>query len=323
MESASVPQLSICILNRNQKDLLRACIKSCLDDLQKSELSGEIIVVDNASQDGSPEMVSEKFPQVRLIRNRDNASFSAANNQAIAASSGRYVFVLNNDTILHKGCLKELVSYMDAHHDVGAAGPKLLNSDGSVQLGYHRRLPRLPDTLVTLLWLHHVWPSNPITRKALLADELLDDQRQEPWPIEQVGGCALLLRREALDQVGGFDEAFCFWFEDVDLCERLGRGGWKIVYVPRPCLTHYGGASFAGLEAGETVDLYIKSLLLFFKRRRGPIQYSFVKLTALTTLLLKLPVVALLSISPKAETRRLWRNAPLAYLRAFKGALVA
>jgi hypothetical protein len=314
--------VSICILNRNQREILKNCLESCWEEIERAGLKGEIIVVDNASSDGSPEMVAALFPQVRVIRNQENAGFSVANNRAIRVSTGRYVFILNNDTILHKDCLKELVSYMDAHPDVGAAGPKLLNSDGSVQVGYHRRLPRLPDTLVTLLWLHHVWPSNPITRRALLADKLLDEQREEPWPIEQVGGCALLLRREALDQVGGFDEAFCFWFEDVDLCERLGRGGWKIVYVPRPCLTHYGRASFAGLEAGETVDLYIKSLLLFFKKRRGPIQYSLVKLTALTTLLLKLPVVALLSISPKAETRREWRNAPLAYLRAFKGALV-
>jgi hypothetical protein len=267
-------------------------------------------------------MVAEKFPGVRLIRNRDNAAFSTANNQAIAASSGRYVFVLNNDTVLHPGCLGELVGYMDAHPQVGLTGPKLLNRDGSVQLGYHRRLPRLPDTLVTLLWLHHVWPSNPITRKALLADEFLDNQRREPWSIEQVGGCAMLVRREVLDQVGGFDEDFYFWFEDVELCERAAKRGWGIVYVPKASLTHYGGASFAGMEGGGKVGLYIESLLLFFKKHRAPVQHCLLKLVVLTTLLLKVPVVALLSISPKAETRSQWRNAPLAYFRAFKAALV-
>lgn len=315
--------ISICILNRNQKDLLKACIKSCLDELKGPGLAGEVIVVDNASQDGSPEMVAQKFPQVRLIRNRDNAPFSTANNQAIAASSGRYVFILNNDTVLHPGCLGELVRYMDAHPEVGVAGPKLLDRDGSIQLGYHRRLPRLPDTLLAVLWLYQVWPSNPVTRRALLADELLDDQQQEPWPIEQVGGCAMLLRRATLQGVGVFDENFNFWYEDVDLCERISKSQWKIRYVPKSRVVHYGGASFGAKEHGDKMIWQTTALLEFYRKHRGRLQYSIVKLATLASLAMRLPLAMALAWGPKAVRREQWRNAPTAYLRALRTTLLS
>jgi hypothetical protein len=314
--------VSICILNRNGKDLLRACLQSCLAELDRSGLRGEIIVVDNASDDGSPEMVRDHFPQARLIRNRKNEGFAEANNRAIAASTGRYVFALNNDTVLLSGCLRELAGYMDAHPGVGAAGPKLLNPDRSVQLGYHRRLPRLSDSLVTVFGIQRLWPANPVTRKAVMFDVLAGQSLEEPFPIEQVGGCAMCLRREAVNEVGMFDADYYLWYEDVDLCQRMARGGWETVYVPKAEVIHYAGSTFGLLPAGEKLPLRVGSLLLFYRKNRSQAQFRLLQVMTLISLLLRLLVAVAFGAGPRASTRHRWRGAVSAHVRALKAALL-
>lgn len=289
--------VSICILNRNQKDLLRGCLASCFDELARSGLVGEIIVVDNASEDGSPEMVAEVFTQVRVIRNQENATFSRGNNQAIEAASGRFVLVLNNDTVILPGCLETLVKYMDSKTRVGIAGPKLLRPDGTVQLSYHRRLPRLADVFTRVLFVDRFWPGNPIRKRAWLEDELLDENSIEPCPIEQIAGCCMMLRRQALDTSGLFDEDFQYGYEDVDLCQRFNKSAWGVSYVPKAQIVHYGAASFAALEPEKVKVMFMSSLLRYFRKHKGSAQYGMVKIMILIASFARLIVFSARSLS--------------------------
>jgi len=308
---------SICILNRDQRELLKECLDSCYREFKESNISGEVIVVDNGSSDGSPAMVRSLFPEARLISNSGNAGFSTANNQAIRVARGRYVLVLNNDTVLLPGCLRVLLAFMDAHPEVGAAGPKLLNRDGSTQLGYHRRLPTIADTCVALFWIPHIWPGNPVTRHAIMMDEVTDPATAS-MAIEQVGGCAMFLRREAMESVGLFDEAFYRWFEDVDLCERLRTAGWSMVYVPGAQIVHYGGAYFQRMEFSERAEMQVAALLRYFRKHRGRGSYNLVKSVTLIALTIRLAFVTALAFGPVRHLRHRWRGVPLRYLRTIK-----
>lgn len=306
--------VSICILNRNRRELLNACLVSCIAEFEHSGISGEIIVVDNASDDGSPDMVTALFPAARLIRNQKNESFSHANNQAIRISSGRYVLVLNNDTVVLPGCLRILVDYLDAHLRVAAVGPKLLTPDGSVQQGYHRSLPRLAEPALLLFALNRFWPGKILFERA----RQLDGALVEPTPIEQIGGCALMLRRKALDSAGAFDESFHYWFEDVELCHRLQRNGWQIFYLPQARIIHYGGATFASTPAPEQLMLYISGVLLYFKKQKGPFQSAVLKAIVILALLVRIVLAGLMSVSPGAEARRQWSRKLRAYGRILR-----
>lgn len=301
--------VSICVLNWNQRPLLKECLASCLRELGQSKLAGQVIVVDNASTDGSPEMVSELFPKVNLILNKENAGFSAANNQAIQLSTGRYVLILNNDTVLLPGCLEIMVAFMDSHPRVGVTGPKLLNRDGSIQRGYHRALPTLAELLLALFWLDRFWPGK------LLADRArgIDEGLTHPTPIEQVAGCAMLLRRQALDSAGFFDESFEYWYEDVELCHRFLKGGWEIYYLPQAQIIHYGGASFATLGPSKTTPMRISGQLQYFRKHKGVFQYAILKGMAILGLLLRLVVVSSLGLIPSIRDRRRWSGAASAY----------
>jgi GT2 family glycosyltransferase len=307
--------ISICILNRNQRALLKDCLTSCFAELDRGHLRGEIIVVDNASDDGSPEMISELFPDVRLIRNQENVGFSAGNNQAIRLSSGRYVLALNNDTVLLPECLGILVAYMDAHPDVGVAGPKLLNRDGSVQQGYHRPLPTLAEPLIVLFWIERLWPGNRLVGRAVKRARSIDDNVSDPTPIEQLGGCAMLLRRRALDAVGLFDENFSYTFEDVDLCHRLLKGGWSVYYVPRAQIIHYGGATFADMRLSKRVTMYFLGQLWYFRKHKGLLQFGILKVMTIVALVFRLIIASALELVPNARIRSRFSGMPSAYWR--------
>jgi len=233
--------LSICILTRNQPDLLPRCVASCLGEITREKIASEIIIIDNASCDGSPQQAASLSPLVRVIRNEDNLGFSKANNIGIRASSGKYVLILNDDTEFRPGALRLLMASLDANPSLGGVGPKFLNSDGSFQRGNApKRFPRLRGIVSELLNLDLVFEKFPCTR------DLLTNRRDENrgGEAEQIDCACLLARRKALEAVGLFDEEFYFLFEDTDLCYRLKQAGWKLWYIPDAQVIHYGGASF-------------------------------------------------------------------------------
>jgi len=274
--------------------------------------------VDNGSTDGSVEMVEAEFPEARLIKNDGNVGFSRANNQAIRASTTRYVLLLNNDTIVLPGCLQTLLDCAESLPEAGIFGPKLLNVDGSCQLGYHRRLPRFWDCLATLFGIERVWPHNPVTVRALLVRELTEEWQTGSHPIEEIAGCAVLLRRLALEDVGSFDESCGTWFQDDDLCERTSKAGWKIRYVPQARVVHHGGASIMRLSPLSRVSSYVSGILYYFHKHKSASQFVMIKCAILFALPLRFLVACVLA---RLGTRTRFTQSPMAYLRVLLAVL--
>jgi len=228
--------LSVCILNWNTAPDLRRCLGSVFSARYSSII--QVIVVDNASDDGSAEIVRREFPQATLIQNSRNVGFAAGHNRGIRASSGRYLLLLNADTIVHEGALTALVRAADAHPRAAVVGPRLLNADGSLQYSC-RRFPRLAYGLFRKAPLGRLLPENRFDREYLMRD--FDHTREQT--VDWVSGAAFLLRREAVEQVGLLDEGYYMYCEDVDWCYRARRKDWQVLYAPRAVVTHLHGRS--------------------------------------------------------------------------------
>lgn len=274
--------LSIVTVNWKVADLVAELLGSV--QANREGLTLEIFVVDNDSRDGIDDVVA-RFRQrsdirVTLIRNGRNLGFAKANNLAIRRSSGRYVALLNPDTRVTKGALKRMVEWMDSRPDVGVAGPKLLNADGSVQPSV-RRFPRLLDQALILLKLHHLWPSAP-PFKGYLAHDFDYGREQE---VDQLMGAALFVRRKVFERVGLLDERFFIWFEEVDFCKRAKDAGWVVAYVPSAAIVHHGGKSFAQAMTLKKQRYFTSSMRKYFRKHRGPWTIAVLALPMLIGLL--------------------------------------
>ena len=251
--------LSIVILNWNVRELLERCLAS----LRSDRCDLEIIVVDNASHDGSVAMVRAKYPQATLIANAENRGFTGGNNQGIAASHGRYVLVLNPDTEVLGDALDRLVTYLDDHPDVGALGPQLLNPDRSIQSS-RRRFPTLTTAFFESTWLQGVAPRGILAHYYM--DDVLPDHTHE---VDWLNGACTIFRREVIDRVGGYDaQNFFMYSEELDLCRRVKEAGWKIVYLPEAQVVHYVGKSSD--QAGAARHIYFQtSKVHYFRKWQG------------------------------------------------------
>ncbi len=198
----------------------------------------DVTVVDNASGDGSAEMVTAEFPWARLIRNYRNAGFGAAHNQAMRGAAGRYLLVLNSDAIPVPGALRTVVDFLDAHPSVAVAGPRLRYPDGTVQPS-RRRFPTLATLFVESTQLQRVSSDNAVLRHYYVADRSDDEPQEVDW---LVGAC-LCVRAAAVSEVGLFDERFFMYSEELDWCRRFRAAGWSIAYVPSAEVLHLEGAS--------------------------------------------------------------------------------
>ncbi len=265
MSDQARPDLSIIIVSWNVRDLLHACLLSLTSG--PCPLTTELIVVDNASADGSAEMVAAEFSQARLIANASNRGFTAANNQGLAQAQGRYVLFLNPDTEVVGDALATMVAYMDVHPAVGALGPQLRYGDGSPQPS-RRRFPTLATALFESTPLAWHWPPacNPWARRYHMADTP-DDQTQT---VDWVVGAALLVRRAALDQVGGFDEGYFMYSEELDLCRRIKAAGWEIHYFPHAQIIHHEGKSSEQVVAARHIYFHT-SRVRYFRKFHGPL----------------------------------------------------
>lgn len=232
------PAVSICIVTWNCRELVLECLRSLRSGSDPEQVPYEVIVVDNASTDGCPEAIRAEFPEVRIIANSENRGFAAANNQAILAARGKWLFLLNPDTVLPEAAIPQLVQMAEKYPDAGAIGPRLINPDGSLQYSC-RRFPRPWAALFRNTLLSRIAPNDRWTREYLMLDWDHEDVREVDW----VSGAAMLLRREAVEQVGLLDEGFFWGSEDVDYCKRLWDAGWKVIYTPRPAIVHRIGGS--------------------------------------------------------------------------------
>jgi hypothetical protein len=227
--------VSICIANWNCRDMLRACLESLHDHPQGVRL--ESIVVDNASSDGAADMVAREFPEVILIRNDTNVGFSRANNQAASRASGRYLFFLNNDTVVPPGSLRRLMEFAELHPEAGMIGPRLRDGDGQTQVSYRNK-----PTLATLLHRTSLFRWTGLLRGAYRRYRRDEFDPDVTGPVDVLMGAAMFMPREAFLESGGWDEDFTFGGEDLDLSLRVGakRG---VVYHPGVEITHYGRVS--------------------------------------------------------------------------------
>lgn len=249
--------LSICIVNWNAREHLRRCLASL--DGHVGVATREIIVVDNASSDDSAEMVRREFPQVRLIAAGENLGFGRANNRAFAEARGRYLFALNPDTIVLENACDVLVRFADAHPDAGVVGPKLLNSDGSVQRSCWRGFPSLRTALVDALYLWRFAPS-----LAWVPPNETSAEGETATVVDHILGAAMLVRAEIYRTVGGMDEGFFLFFEETDWCFRIGRQGWKVYFVPEAEIIHLGQRS-VHLDPEGTMPKFYENLVRFYR----------------------------------------------------------
>ncbi len=227
--------VSVCIVNWNCCEMLRACLESLRDTTQGVRL--EVIVVDNASTDGAADMVAVHFPDVILHCNEANLGFARGNNQAAALAQGRYLFFLNNDTVVPAGSLRGLLDYAEAHPEVGMIGPRLRDGQGTVQVSYRQRptLAALLHRTSLLRWTGLLHAAHARYRR----DDFTPDNTR---PVETLMGAALFLRRDVFEECGRWDEAFVFGGEDLDLSVRVGQR-YPLVFYPGVEITHYGRVS--------------------------------------------------------------------------------
>jgi hypothetical protein len=215
-------------------------LEECLDSLAEAPLAGdmEIIVVDNGSTDGSPEMVASKFPSVRLIRTGTNLGFAKANNVGIRETSGRYIALVNSDIRILGKCLDDLMKFLDQNPRVGVVGPKILNADMSLQSSC-RRFPSLWNNFCESVGLAGLFGKS----RLFAGEHMLYFPHNRIVDVNVLVGCFWLVRRETFDQVGLLDEDFFIYSEDVDWCKRCWDIGWRVTLFPTPKAIHYRGGS--------------------------------------------------------------------------------
>ncbi len=244
--------LSLVIVNWNTKELLLACLQSLATNLDHP--SHEIWLVDNASSDGSVEAVAERFPEVKIIRNERNLGFAAANNKALRLMHGRYALLLNTDTIVTPGAIQQLYRFLEENPRVGMAGGQLLNRDGSKQNSI-ANFPTIPALLVNETILRLLWPTKyPSKRQRYL----------EPLAVDSCIGACLMVRKAAMDEVGGLDERYFFYFEETDWARAMAAQGWGVYFVPSAEIFHLQGQT-AGYSA-KTRIMFYRSRNSYFKK---------------------------------------------------------
>jgi N-acetylglucosaminyl-diphospho-decaprenol L-rhamnosyltransferase len=284
--------ISICILTHSQDELLRLCVQSCVREVEASGLSAEVIIIDNASANGAPQRVSASFRQVRMLRNEENLSFSAANNRAIRVTRGAYVLVLNDDVELQPRSLGLMVDKLESDPRIGALGPLLLSPEGPPQIGHtHLRFPHLRGVLCPYLRLDRLFDRWAITRS--LFTLRMDLTRSQD--ADHICGACLLLRREALDVVGLFDEKFHYYFEDVDLCYRMKGAGWRVFYLSEAHVIHYGSATSTALGSLSLRLVFLRSLIYYFKKHSGRLRYYVLRFALALIFAARVPLAAVLA----------------------------
>lgn len=239
--------LSIIIVSWNAKNFLDECLQSIYRNAPQHTF--ETIVVDNASNDGAPDLVVNKYPQAILIRNLENLGFAKANNIGIARSTGKYACLINSDATVLDDCLDRMCLYMDEHSDIAVLGPKVLNPDGSLQPNC-REFPTFWKNMCRTLAIDKLFP----TSKMFGGYYMMNWSHDTTQEVDYLSGCFMMIRRSAIDQVGLFDENFFFYAEDKDWCKRFWKAGWKVVYFPEAHATHY----LAGSSDKDPVKLYIQ-----------------------------------------------------------------
>ena len=254
--------ISIVILNWNDRKHMEICLDSLLNCTKSRTI--ETIVVDNGSTDGSPEMVAEKYPYVKLIRNHENIGFPKGNNTGIRASTGKYVFVLNSDIKVLGNCVDTLIDYLEANPDIGMIGPKILNADMSLQSSC-RRFPTLWNNFCSASGLAKLFSRS----RFFSGEHMLYFKGDRTIDVDVLVGCFWLVRRKAINAFGLLDEGFFIYAEDVDWCVRCWNAGWRVVFHPDAQAIHYRGVSTTKKDPVRFALTQQTSVLRYWKKHHG------------------------------------------------------
>ena len=280
-----VPDMSIVLVCWNNRDFLDDCLQSLYEEELKC--SYDVLVVDNGSTDGSQQMLAQKYPQVKLIENEKNVGLAGACNQGTLASTGRYVLLLNNDTIVNAPALDALVEFLDAHPQAGAAGGRLLNPDGSFQSGYAQFSTLWEEFLLVTRIGRNIWPAFP-----------RHGESKEPKAAGWLSSACLLLRRTALNEVGLLDESYFIYGDETDLQYRLNKAGWKVFFVPSSTIIHIGGGSMN--RWGRRHRVY-RGKLIFYKKHYGFLNNFVLRTMFFVMTFFKLPLCLVFTLFPKTR----------------------
>jgi len=246
--------VSIIIVNYRRFDLTSKCVES----LRVHSPQTEIILVDNASRDGSVERLREIFPDITIVEMNGNNGFGFANNAGAAAASGNHLFFLNNDTIVHSDSPQHLSSVLQKEQKAAVVGPRLSYEDGSFQLSFGFDPSPLNE------WKTKRMKKGLFRRDAKLADKV-QSRYASVTPVDWVTGAALMIRSEVFESIGGFDEAYFMYFEDADLCRRVRKKGWAVLYDPAATIMHYEGGSVASNDMSVYIG-YRRSQLRYYRK---------------------------------------------------------
>lgn len=294
--------ISIIVINYNGGELIKKCLASVIS--QRTTLSYEIIVVDNASVDGSREEILSRFPQVKLMANKTNLGFSRANNQAISLSRGFYLLLLNNDACIQgEDFLEKAVSFMEKKKDAGAMGPEMVSQEGKVQNPYYRGYPHLATEFLSLAGLLPLYNFFHRYGYFYTRDGLAFYRPgREPLVVFHLCGACMLFRRQALEEAGLLDEDMFFYREDMDICFRLRKKGWKIFILPYLKTIHVAAGSWekAAFSVGREAT---RSLYVFFRKHYGSAAYQMLRLIHLAVVFPRILIYAFLAFLGKTRSK--------------------
>jgi GT2 family glycosyltransferase len=261
--------VSVVIVSFNTRDLLRECLHELRTEI--AAIPSEVFVVDNNSADGSADMVAKEFPEVVLIRSSINLGFAAANNRAFPSCKGKYVVLLNSDAFLRPDAMRRAIDHMDSHPAAGLGGARLIGRDGSWQPS-GRMFPSVLNEFLSLSGLSSRFPKSRLFGRQ---DRTWADQGK-PVQVDWVPGAFAIIRRDVLEQVKYFDEAFFLYHEEVDLCRRIKRAGYEVWYWPDIVVVHLGGESSKTVrslsmsESGSQLTLWrMRSELIYYRKHLG------------------------------------------------------
>ncbi len=290
-------ELSVIVVSWNVADLLAACLQSILDS--PFAPSTEILVVDSGSSDATAAMLAQRFPTVRVLWQQDNVGFTRGNNLGLRAAQGRWLLLLNPDTKILGDALGQMARYLDAHPDVGIVGPHTLNPDDSTQ-STRRRFPTLRLALFESTWLQAYAPKAWLDR-FYCADQPDDTATHE---VDWVQGSALMARREVYAKIGGLDEGYVMYSEELDWCRRAKEAGWRVVYLGAATIIHYGGQSSAQAAARTQIE-FQRSKLRYFRKFHGAAASTLLRADLLLQYLWQLGLEAAKgALGSKRELRR-------------------
>lgn len=273
--------VSVIIVSWNTRQILQECLESVYQQTHGIEF--EVFVVDNGSTDGSVEMIEGSFPQVRFIRNSENVGFARANNQALEKAFGRYILLLNSDTLILDNAIVKTVQYLDDHPDIGILGCQVLNPDRTLQRTCFQ-FPSLLNMLLSMTYLYKIFPGSRFFGRERMTWWDRNDER----PVDVVTGCYMLVRKELVEQIGLLDETYFMYGEETDWCWRAKTNGWKVWFAPVGRIIHFGGASSKRMRPEMILQLHA-GILKFIRKNKGIASYAVACVLTSLFFLIRIP----------------------------------